>query len=64
MTYHREAFEKAKETVIGNIRKSGGMTIAELRDKLSLSRKYAQAVLEYLDKTGVTQRVGDKHILK
>ena len=35
------------------------MTLAEVRDLLSASRKYVQAFLEHLDAIGVTVREGD-----
>jgi selenocysteine-specific elongation factor len=41
---------------------SGGVTVAELRDALGTSRKYALAVLEYLDASKVTIRHGDRHV--
>jgi selenocysteine-specific elongation factor len=60
--YHHETLEEAKRVVLGLCRTKGSVTIAELRDTLRLSRKYAQAVLEHFDKTGVTKRQGDSHI--
>ena len=63
VTYHREALEEAREAALGLISRHGSITIAELRDRLSLSRKYAQAILEYFDKTGLTRRVEDRHVL-
>jgi selenocysteine-specific elongation factor len=63
VTYHREALEEARVAALGLIERHGSVTIAELRDRLSLSRKYAQAILEYFDKTGLTRRVEDRHVL-
>jgi selenocysteine-specific elongation factor len=63
VTYHREALEAAREAVAGLIERHGSVTIAELRDRLNLSRKYAQAILEYFDKTGLTKRIEDRHVL-
>jgi len=60
--YHRETLEAARTAVAGLVERHGSVTIAELRDRLELSRKYAQAVLEYFDKTGYTRRVGDRHV--
>jgi selenocysteine-specific elongation factor len=40
------------------------ITLAEVRDLLGTSRKYAQALLEYLDATGLTIRDGDFRRLK
>ena len=61
--YHRETVEGARAAVAGLIERHGSVTIAELRDRLDLSRKYAQAILEYFDKTGFTMRVEDRHVL-
>jgi selenocysteine-specific elongation factor len=44
--------------------RTGSITIAELRDALGTSRKYAQAILERLDADGVLVRHGDRHVLR
>jgi selenocysteine-specific elongation factor len=41
------------------IAQNGQITLAEARDLFNTSRKYAQALLEHLDATGVTMRDGD-----
>ena len=38
-------------------------TLAEFRDAHATSRKYAMAVLEYLDKKKITKLVGDRRVL-
>jgi len=63
VTYHRETLEAAKSAALGLIERRGSVTIAELRDRLNLSRKYAHSILEYFDKTGLTKRVEDRHVL-
>ena len=40
----------------------GSTSIAEVRDALGLSRKYAQALLEHLDGERVLRRDGDRHV--
>ncbi len=40
------------------------ITLSQVRDLFSTSRKYAQALLEYLDARGVTRRVGDERVLR
>jgi selenocysteine-specific elongation factor len=62
VTYHREALNAARDAVAGLIERRGSVSIAELRDRLGLSRKYAQAILEHFDRTGFTKRVGDRHV--
>jgi selenocysteine-specific elongation factor len=44
-------------------REEGEISLAGLRDRLSTSRKYAQAWLEYSDAAGVTSRTGDVRVL-
>jgi selenocysteine-specific elongation factor len=64
VVYHKDAFQAAKEVVTGQLQKSKSITIAELRDKLSMSRKYSHAILEYFDTIGLTKRVEDRHVLR
>jgi selenocysteine-specific elongation factor len=62
VTYHRDTVEAARAAVAGLLERRGSVTIAELRDRLNLSRKYAQAILEHFDRTGFTRRVEDRHV--
>jgi selenocysteine-specific elongation factor len=41
---------------------AGPMLVADLRDLLGTSRKYAVPICEYLDRSGVTRRVGDARV--
>jgi selenocysteine-specific elongation factor len=54
---------KAYDKMIGLLRehfgKKADMTVAEFRDMLGTTRKYALPYLEYLDSNSVTLRVGD-----
>jgi selenocysteine-specific elongation factor len=43
---------------------AGQMTLAEARDLLGTSRRYAQALLEHMDSEGLTLRVGDARRLR
>jgi selenocysteine-specific elongation factor len=61
--YHSEALTEVKGIVADHIDKKRSITIAELRDIMRFSRKYAQAILEFFDSTGLTKRQDDKHIL-
>ena len=46
---------------VAYIGKNGSMTVAQVRDEFNTSRKYALALMEYLDNQKVTRRVGDLH---
>jgi selenocysteine-specific elongation factor len=50
--------------IIEELRQGGRITLGEVRDLFNTSRKYAQALLEHLDATGVTIRDGDFRKLK
>jgi selenocysteine-specific elongation factor len=56
-------YEEMVGRIRGRIEREGSITLPEVRDMFGSSRKYAQALLEHLDDTGVTKRVGDKRVL-
>ncbi len=62
--YYRDFVERAKRVVLQYLEKYPSITVAELRDLLKLSRKYATAILEYFDRIGLTKRDKDVHILR
>ncbi|NIM58768.1 MAG: selenocysteine-specific translation elongation factor [Candidatus Aminicenantes bacterium] len=64
VVFHRDSVESARKIVLKHLQKKKHITVAELRDELKLSRKYATAILEYFDATGLTKREQDVHILK
>ena len=49
--------------IMEKIKGQGKISLGEVRDMFGMSRKYAQALLEYLDREKVTKRVGDDRIL-
>jgi selenocysteine-specific elongation factor len=62
--YDRAELEEARRHVVEICGREGSVTIARLRDKLSTSRKYAQALLEHFDSVRFTRRLGDQHVLR
>ncbi|MCL4395991.1 MAG: selenocysteine-specific translation elongation factor [Chloroflexi bacterium] len=58
------AFETMQKWVTDTIQAGGQVTAGQLRDRFSTSRKYAIALLEYLDEKRVTRRVGDARVLR
>lgn len=57
--YHKDAWLRARGAVRAHLAEQETITLAELRDALGTSRKYALAVLEYLDRFHVTKKEGD-----
>jgi selenocysteine-specific elongation factor len=49
--------------VTSHIKSNGKVSLGEVRDMFGTSRKYAQALLEHLDREKVTRRVGDERVL-
>jgi selenocysteine-specific elongation factor len=58
------AFNAMKNWVVATIQTQGQVTAAQVRDQFNTSRKYAVGLLEYLDATHVTKRVGDARVLR
>ena len=62
--FRKEDFAAATEKIITLAQANGAITLADVRDLLNTSRKYAQALLEELDSRRVTRRVGDERMLR
>jgi len=63
LVYERGSYEGIVERIRELIRESGPVTVAQVRDAFDTSRKYALAILEHLDNSKVTRRVGDERVL-
>lgn len=55
--------EEAKARVLHYINSEGPATVAQIRDLLGTTRKYAVPLCEWLDQTGATRRKGDVRVL-
>jgi selenocysteine-specific elongation factor len=64
VVFRRQEYVEAVGKVQEMLRQNEKITLAEVRDLLGTSRKYAQALLEHLDAIGVTIRDGDFRRLK
>ncbi|HEV3473674.1 MAG TPA: selenocysteine-specific translation elongation factor [Actinomycetota bacterium] len=58
-----ERAAEARRLIRARIEEAGGITVAEIRDLLGTTRKYAVPLCEWLDATGATIRRGDLRIL-
>jgi selenocysteine-specific elongation factor len=56
---HTEAEAEMRRRLTERFAAGGGLTVAEIRDLLGTSRKYAVPLCEYLDRVGLTRREGD-----
>jgi selenocysteine-specific elongation factor len=63
--FHPERLAELRTIVVATAARNGGeITIAQLRDELGTSRKYAQGLLEHFDTERVTVRRGDVHVVR
>jgi len=60
---HGEAEAEMRRLVTEKLSDGPGMTVAEIRDLLGTTRKFAVPLCEYLDRAGVTKRAGDLRVL-
>jgi len=63
VVFSTDAFNRMVERISAHIKTQGKVSLPEVRDMFQTSRKYAQAILEYLDSKKVTRRVGDERVL-
>jgi selenocysteine-specific elongation factor len=59
MLFHREAIERAKELLREQFEKEGRLESVQFKYLLDTTRKFALPLLDYLDKLGVSRRVGN-----
>ena len=63
VVFSAEAYAEMERRVVQYLRDKGSITVAEVRDLLGTSRKYAVGLLENLDSRRVTKRLGDVRVL-
>jgi selenocysteine-specific elongation factor len=64
MIFSRPAYDEMVQKIAEHIKANGKIAIGEVRDLFGTSRKYAQALMEYLDQQKITRRVGDERVLR
>ena len=55
--------DRAMEGLVRHINENGKITLAEFRDMLGTSRKYAMAILDYTDRNKITVKKDDYRVL-
>ena len=64
VVYSAEAYEQMVGIISEYIRENGEISVANVRDVLGTSRKYALALMDYMDHKRITRRVGDARVLR
>jgi selenocysteine-specific elongation factor len=59
-----KTYEEMRDRIIAYLKQHDKMTVAEVRDMFDTSRKYALALLGYMDEKRITRRVGDERVLR
>ncbi|MXY46549.1 MAG: hypothetical protein F4Y44_06080 [Chloroflexi bacterium] len=64
VVYSSDAYAEMVKIISDYIRDNGEISVANVRDALGTSRKYALALMDYLDHKRITRRVGDTRVLR
>ena len=62
MMFHHQAWHEIVTWVLTTIDTQGSVSVAQLRDRFDTTRKYALAVMEYLDNKRITRRRDDVRV--
>ncbi|MCE5235765.1 MAG: selenocysteine-specific translation elongation factor [Clostridiaceae bacterium] len=60
--FHKKTVERAKAVILSLTESAPSFTLAEFRDATQSSRKYALALLDYLDRAQFTKKSGDVRV--
>ncbi len=63
LLYERDALASIVARIREDIQANGPRTVAQIRDLLDASRKFALALVNYTDEHKITRRVGDERVL-
>jgi selenocysteine-specific elongation factor len=64
VVFAAEAYREMVELVVAHLKERESVTLAQVRDMLGTSRRYAQALMEHMDQQRITRRVGDERVLR
>ena len=64
VVFESSAYQRMVDRILDYTRERGEVTVADVRDMFGASRKYALAIMDYLDHQRVTRRVGDVRVLR
>lgn len=64
IVFTSSAYSHMLEVIRQHIDERGEITVGDVRDIFGTSRKYALALMDYMDHQQITRRVGDSRILR
>jgi selenocysteine-specific elongation factor len=64
VVFSASAYGEMVDRISEYLNRNGEITVADVRDLLGTSRKYALALMDHLDHVRVTRRVGDVRVLR
>ena len=64
VVFSASAYQDMVTKISAYIHERGEITVADVRDLFDNSRKYALAIMDYLDHQRITRRVGDSRVLR
>jgi selenocysteine-specific elongation factor len=64
VVFSASAYREMVDIVTSHLKEHGVITVAEVRDLLNTSRKYALALMENLDQRHITRRIEDTRVLR
>ncbi len=64
VVFSASAYREMVDKITAYIKEHGQVAVGDVRDMFNTSRKYALALLDYLDHQRITRRVGDVRVLR
>ncbi len=64
VVFSASAYQEQVDKISAYITEKGEITVGDVRDMFGTSRKYALALMDYLDHERITRRVGDARVLR
>ena len=64
VVFSADAYKEMRDRIVEETKSAGKINVGKVRDMFDTSRKYALALMEYLDQQRITRRVGDDRVLR
>jgi selenocysteine-specific elongation factor len=64
VVFHREVVARGREIVVELFKETDELAASDIRKRMGSTRRYVIPLLNYFDSTGLTQRRGDKRVLR